>query len=141
METETILNISSTELCKDLLKLLKRFKTTLADIAESYELTTMQLATLSAINDGYTTMGKVAQTMHCDASNVTGIVDRLVALELVTRHEGIRDRRVKTLGLTGRGQEILSEIMKIMPQRLGCDQLTDEERNTLHGTLAKITVK
>ncbi len=138
---DTVSDVSSVELCKDMLKLLKRFKATMADIAESHDLTTMQLATLNAINEGYTTMGKVAQTMHCDASNVTGIVDRLVTLQLITRHEGLRDRRVKTLSLTGRGQEILAEVMDVMPQRLGCDRLAGDERTTLHGILTKISVE
>ncbi len=135
------MNVSSHDLCLDMLSLLKRFKSIMAEIAESHGLTTIQLGTLHAIRDGHATMGKVAQTMHCDASNVTGIIDRLVQLQLVTRQEDAKDRRVKTLALTQRGKDILDGVLAIMPERLGCTKLTAEERTSLHGMFAKIATE
>ena len=70
------MDISNTALCMDILTLLKKFKAVLADIAEEHGLTPMQLAALRSIDEGYSTMGRVAQSMHCDASNATGIIDR-----------------------------------------------------------------
>lgn len=110
----------------------------MGQIADEHGLTTMQLHALHAIADGYTTMGKVAQTMHCDASNVTGIVDRLTALELVTRQEDPRDRRVKSLHLTSRGKAILQQVVEELPARLGCSRLNQQDLNALHSSVLKL---
>jgi DNA-binding MarR family transcriptional regulator len=120
------------QLCSDMLALVKRFKSVMADIAEAHGLTPIQLGALHAINEYGATMGKLAQTLHCDASNVTGIVDRLTVLELVNRQEDPNDRRVKTLQLTTRGHAVLQEIITLLPSRLGCDRLNSMERDDLH---------
>lgn len=119
--------------------LLGRFKSTMAEVAESHGLTPIQLGTLYNINNGYTTMGKVAHKLHCDASNVTGIVDRLTILELVTRQDDPSDRRVKTLQLTAKGRAILDEVISLMPSRLGCDRLSVEERAEVYQAVKKLS--
>jgi DNA-binding MarR family transcriptional regulator len=48
-------------------------------------------------------MRELADGLHCDPSNITGIVDRLEARGLVERRAAPGDRRVKTLVLTGGG--------------------------------------
>lgn len=48
-------------------------------------------------------MHELARHMRCDASNVTGIVDRLEARGLVERHVDESDRRIKNLVLTAEG--------------------------------------
>ena len=48
-------------------------------------------------------MGELAERLCCDASNVTGIVDRLEARGLVERRVDSEDRRVKQLLLTEAG--------------------------------------
>jgi DNA-binding MarR family transcriptional regulator len=136
MEPKTI---STTDLCFDMMSLLKRFKAITAEIAEKHGLTPIQLGTLHAIDDGYKTMGKVAQTMHCDASNVTGIIDRLTSLNFVIRQDDPRDRRVKSLQLTTQGHAVLEEIIAVMPTRLGCDRLNSSERLSLHQLIVKLT--
>ena len=45
----------------------------------------------------------MADGLACDASNITGIVDRLEARGLVKRRPGSRDRRVKEIVLTRAG--------------------------------------
>src|SRR5437667_10342739 len=45
-------------------------------------------------------MSRLAETLACDASNVTGLVDRLEARGLVQRRPLPRDRRAKVLQLT-----------------------------------------
>ena len=42
-------------------------------------------------------MGRLADTLSCDASNVTGLVDRLESRGLVRRQPSPDDRRVKVL--------------------------------------------
>lgn len=132
------MNITSDQLCAEMLELLKRFKSIMADLAEAHGLTPIQLGALHVIRDRSNTMGGVAQALHCDASNVTGIVDRLTALQLVTRQEDPNDRRVKTLQLTPHGLAILEEVVALLPVRLGCDRLNPAERNDLHHYIVKL---
>src|SRR6202158_848795 len=48
-------------------------------------------------------MNEVAGKLHCDPSNVTGIVDRLEGRGLIERQHLTKDRRVKHLALTAEG--------------------------------------
>src|SRR5665213_1681501 len=48
-------------------------------------------------------MNELATVLHCDNSNVTGIVDRLEARGLVARQPHEHDRRVKHVVLTPLG--------------------------------------
>jgi DNA-binding MarR family transcriptional regulator len=57
-------------------------------------------------------MGELAQSMHCDNSNITGIVDRLEERGLVERGAAIGDRRVKLVALTDAGREIRDELAR-----------------------------
>jgi DNA-binding MarR family transcriptional regulator len=51
-------------------------------------------------------MGELAERLFCDASNVTGIVDRLEDKGLVERQPDPDDRRVKRLVLTASGRRL-----------------------------------
>jgi MarR family transcriptional regulator, organic hydroperoxide resistance regulator len=51
-------------------------------------------------------MSELAAAMFCDASNITGIADRLEARGLVERVPAPHDRRVKTLVLTPEGVRV-----------------------------------
>jgi DNA-binding MarR family transcriptional regulator len=57
-------------------------------------------------------MSTLATALHCDNSNVTGIVDRLEAAGLAERRPHERDRRVKAVALTPRGEEVRAEVMR-----------------------------
>jgi DNA-binding MarR family transcriptional regulator len=58
-------------------------------------------------------MNALAGLLHCDASNVTNIADRLEAAGLVVRQPSAQDRRVKTLLLTPKGVEMRTRISAI----------------------------
>src|SRR4051794_35951207 len=45
-------------------------------------------------------MGQLASALSCDASNVTGLVDRMESRGLLQRRPSHEDRRVKVLTLT-----------------------------------------
>jgi DNA-binding MarR family transcriptional regulator len=55
-------------------------------------------------------MSALAEALHCDNSNITGIVDRLEAAGLAERRPSARDRRVKAVVLTADGEHVQSEI-------------------------------
>ena len=126
------MEITSEQVCQDLLGLIGRVKTSLARLSEKYDLTVMQLHALYAMSNGDNTMGKVANTLHCDASNVTGIVDRLVAGHYITRQEGALDRRIKSLELTAKGRSAIDDIYSKLPTELGCAHLSPRDRSALH---------
>ena len=133
------MNITPEQVCQDLLSLIGRMKTALADLSEKYDLTIMQVHALYAISQGDSTMGQIARTLHCDASNVTGIVDRLVANQLITRQEGEHDRRTKTLHLTDNGRTAINDIYSHLPRELGCSRLSETERTTFHSLATKLS--
>ncbi len=52
------------------------------------------------------TMSEIAAFLHCDPSNVTGIVDGLEEKGLAERRPSERDRRVKLIELTAEGRRL-----------------------------------
>jgi DNA-binding MarR family transcriptional regulator len=57
-------------------------------------------------------MSALAAQLHCDNSNVTGIVDRLEAAGLAERRPFPNDRRVKAIALTQKGEEVRAEVQR-----------------------------
>jgi len=51
-------------------------------------------------------MNALADDMVCDASNVTGVVDKLEGRGLIERRASENDRRVKILAVTEKGREL-----------------------------------
>jgi DNA-binding MarR family transcriptional regulator len=84
-------------------------------------------------------MSALAELLHCDNSNITGIVDRLEDRGLVERRPAAHDRRVKHLLVTERGAEVrerLTERMDSAPDEL--DRLTKAEQRQLLALLRKV---
>jgi MarR family transcriptional regulator, organic hydroperoxide resistance regulator len=78
-------------------------------LAQELGLAPMQLHALRLIEPGREVpMSSLAGKLFCDASNVTGIVDRLEARGLIERHPAEHDRRVKLLVLTKPGERVRS---------------------------------
>ena len=59
-------------------------------------------------------MRRLAETLSCDASNVTGLVDRLEERGLVARRPSPEDRRVKELRLTPAGERLRAGLLQRM---------------------------
>jgi DNA-binding MarR family transcriptional regulator len=55
-------------------------------------------------------MSALADALHCDNSNITGIVDRLEAAGLAERRAHETDRRIKAVVLTEKGERTRIEI-------------------------------
>ena len=51
-------------------------------------------------------MNALADALVCDASNVTGVVDKLEARGLIARQATENDRRVKMLAVTDKGRDL-----------------------------------
>jgi DNA-binding MarR family transcriptional regulator len=84
-------------------------------------------------------MRELADRLVCDASNVTGIVDRLERRGLVERQPDPDDRRVRRLVLTDRGRELWQSHTDRVLDGMPCfDQLTGDERRTLCDLLRRM---
>ena len=82
-------------------------------------------------------MNEVAGRMHCDASNLTGIVDRLESRGLVERKSRAGDRRVKELVLTEEGRRVRAEVVAVIDRTPGISALSADEQSTLHRLLGR----
>jgi len=112
--------------------LVKFFFTQRADLptlAAEFELSPAQCHILHLIEpDRPIPMGKIADALACDASNVTGLVDRLESRGLIRRQPSADDRRVKVLELTAAGARLRSIVLERMTrppdalQRLSADE-------------------
>lgn len=123
----------------DFLMLLKVLQSNIADLAEEHGVTIVQLYTMHNIAEDHCTMGKMAQAMRCDASNMTGIIDKLTTMGLVTRQDHPTDRRIKTVQLTSEGCKVLDDIMSAMPARLGYSRISNQDVADLRRILLKLT--
>ena len=84
-------------------------------------------------------MGQLAETLACDASNVTGLVDRLESRGLIRRRASEEDRRVKVLELTPTGarlRTLLIDRMTAPPATLR--RLSVAEQRSLVRILARL---
>ena len=83
--------------------------------SDEFDLSPIQCHVLHLIEpDRPLPMGRLADTLSCDASNVTGLVDRLEARGLVERRPSDDDRRVKQLQLTPAGSRLRSAMLRRM---------------------------
>jgi len=125
-----------------LLQLMFQNKHRIYDIAEKYELTTMQSAALTMLKpDEPQAMRALSDYFMCDASTVTGLVDRMEARQLITRSNHPTDRRVKLLALTDEGlkikESIMNETLRNEDERLK-KILTNAERKVLQDLLTRL---
>ena len=108
-------------------------KHNLMDIAETYGLTVMQLYTLCLLeSDSSLPMNSLSSMIHCDASNVTGIVDRLLHQDYIKREENPKDRREKMITLTSKGAELCERISQTFqsynPESLKVLSVTEQQQ-------------
>ena len=84
-------------------------------VNEEFDLSPPQGITLRLLDEPRP-MGELASRMHCDNSNMTGIIDRLEERGLVVRGVAEHDRRVKLIALTDAGRRIREELDRRMAE-------------------------
>ena len=98
-----------------LIQLFFTQRANLPPLAAELELSPAQCHVLHLIEPGRPIpMGQLAETLACDASNVTGLVDRLESRGLVRRRSSAEDRRVKVLDLTPTGSRLRTLLLDRM---------------------------
>jgi DNA-binding MarR family transcriptional regulator len=100
-------------------QLLVRFyfsqRANLPTLAAELDLSPAQCHLLHLIEPGRPIpMGQLAGALACDASNITGLVDRLESRGLVRRRPSTEDRRVKVLSLTPVGSRLRALLVERM---------------------------
>ncbi len=124
-----------------LLRVAFRAKGGLAKLAEKHDLTVVQLYTLGILEPGtHMPMNNVSTILHCDASNVTGIVDRLLSREYIERNEHTSDRRIKMISLTKNGEKLRTRLFEEMTtyQIPEFDSLNHDQKAQLRELLSVI---
>ncbi len=108
-------------------------------VASEFDLSPMALKMLYKLEPGAAEpMSALAETLFCDASNVTGIVDRLEARELIERRDDPRDRRVKLIALTDDGAVMRERIRQRLhepPEQIA--SLSRDDKRTLRDVLRR----
>ena len=122
---------------RHVLELFMAQRARLVAVAQEFSLSPPQAIALRHLEPGRAmTMGEMAQALHCDNSNVTGIADRLEAAGLAERRPHERDRRIKTLVLTEKGARIRAaydERLGAVPPAIAA--LSDDDAATLLGIM------
>lgn len=121
------------------MQIWQRMKSHLEDLAEENGLSLPQVFLLYTLyKDDDILMGAIAKRLHCDASNITGLVDRLESRSLIKRQEVSGDRRAKQITITKKGRVLVDALLARMHENIGLEKLTKKETDTLHILLEKI---
>jgi DNA-binding MarR family transcriptional regulator len=84
------------------------------------------------------TMSEIATVLHCDNSNVTGIVDVLEERGLATRRPSEADRRVKLIALTAEGRKVRARLTRAVEKPPAwVERLSEADRRALRDVLRR----
>ena len=112
-------------------KLFWQMRPRMLGVATEFGLTPPQMFALRALDPGQPVpMRELAAQLHCDSSNVTGLVDGLAAQGLVERRETEHDRRVRMLVITERGADVrerMQAAVLILPPELAALSAADQQ--------------
>ncbi len=130
---------STFELVKLVIRLGERMRQHYARRADEFELTPTQAQVLRELTAGPAPMGELAVRLSCDASNMTGVSDRLESRGLLERLPSPGDRRVKVLSLTDEGRTLHRRLWgRLMEGSPVAEGLTEAEQERLKELLQKL---
>jgi len=114
-----------------------RLEAHFTELAAQYGLTAVQAKVLLLLQaDGAMTMRTIAGQLQYDASNLTGVVDRLEELGAVRRQPHPHDRRAKGVLLTESGQRTRKAFWERLTNKSGpLGKLNSRELSSLRGLL------
>jgi DNA-binding MarR family transcriptional regulator len=113
-------------------RLVDRTKHNVREVADEQGLSIAQLDVLRRLHHhGPSPMRRLAEQMNCEASNLTGLVDRLEMRGLVERRPDRADRRVRLLALTEEGEAVSRQTWAAVARRCPLNTLPPERRALL----------
>jgi DNA-binding MarR family transcriptional regulator len=120
-------------------RLFWQMRPRLLGVAGELGLTPPQMFALRALDPQRPVpMRELAAQLHCDSSNVTGLVDGLEAQGLVERRSAEHDRRVRMLVVTERGARVrrrIDAVVEEVPPALAA--LSGEDQRALRDILRR----
>jgi DNA-binding MarR family transcriptional regulator len=121
--------------------MMMRAKKHIARASEAWQLTPVQGMLLLFFKPSSTySMNELAELMCCDASNITGLIDKLETHGYIERAAGEDDRRVKQIKLTANGVKCRQDIHKKLEvaDALDLSNLSQDEIRSLYKIMGKI---
>lgn len=109
-------------------ELMDRTRQAVREVGEEEGLSIPQLDVLRRLREGPSPMRRLAVQMNCEASNLTGLVDRLESRGLVERQPHPEDRRVKCVGLTEAGEQLGREVWSAVAGRCELNRLSEPRK-------------
>lgn len=107
------------------------------EIAREHGLRPATFGALRALEEPRT-MGDLARMLHCDNSNVTGIVDSLEDQVLAVRKPSEVDRRIKVVELSGQGEVLLRRLSReVAKPPPWVKDLSEHDQKALRDILAR----
>ena len=127
------------EIVEHLFALVDRLRVGFEATAAAFDLSVAQAKALRHVAAaGPVPMRDLACQLRCDASNVTGIIDRLERRGLVERRASPSDRRIKSLVATRKGDEVARALwIEVRARALTLMHLSDDERAMLVSLLRR----
>lgn len=108
-------------------------------VAAEFGVSPPQMHVLRLLHDNESmAMREIAESLFCDASNVTAIVDHLEARGYAERRADPSDRRIKRIAVTAEGRKLQQRMLDRLFEPLpGVTELSASEQRTLLSLLAK----
>lgn len=106
-----------------------------------FKITTPQLICLHSLNsNGSMTLSELARDISLCMSTTTGIVDRLIVRELVSRQQSDQDRRKVAITITEAGRELIESTPELLQQQFidSFSELTELEQATITLALEQV---
>jgi DNA-binding MarR family transcriptional regulator len=119
-----------------LYQLVERLRAEHEEAAAAAGVTAAQAAVLTMLSEPQS-MAKLAERMGCDASNITGLVDRLEAKGLVVRSADEGDRRVKRIRWTPQGKVAVERFQRDLIKTSSLAKLSPKARRGLLAALSE----
>ncbi len=123
-----------------LAKLFWQMRPRMLSVAAEFGLTPPQMFALRALDPATPMpMRDLAARLHCDSSNVTGLVDGLEAHGLVERRPAAHDRRVKMISVTDEGAELRRRALaRVFEPHPAIAALSPEDQRALRDVMRRV---
>ena len=129
-------NESDQDVYRLIVRLSRKVTSELEEQLAQLDLTAPQAQLLRQLEEPLPMVG-AAERLHCDPSNITGIVDRLERRGLVERKSAAGDRRVKQLELTDEGRQVKARVDEILAGMSSLEALNASDRGALADLLSR----
>ncbi len=139
MTEDTLLDQVDIEIAHRLFLVMDEVRAIFGMVTSEFDLTKGQAMVLRWLEKPQA-MRDIAEGLACDPSNITGLVDKLEARNLVKRVPDPEDRRVKNIVLSDDGRSVQAAIHEAMAECVrALTGLNDDERELFLKLLRRMT--